>query len=44
MVPFLEEQKKFQVCTPGLGQFETIEANKSRFITKVRWVIEQVFG
>lgn len=29
---------------PGTGQRDTMEANKARFVTKVRWVIEQVFG
>jgi len=27
-----------------LGQLDTIEANTSRFVTKCRWVMEQIFG
>lgn len=29
---------------PGTGQRDTVEANKARFVTKIRWVNEQVFG
>ncbi|XP_037030484.1 uncharacterized protein LOC119070320 [Bradysia coprophila] len=29
---------------PGTGQRDTFEANKARFVTKIRWVNEQVFG
>lgn len=36
--------KNLRVFSPGLGQLDTEEANVSRFVTKVRWVIEQVFG
>ena len=28
----------------GVGQLDTLDANKSRFVTKCRWAIEQVFG
>lgn len=44
VITYLKEDKKFNVYCPGIGQLETIEANQSRFVTKVRWVIEQVFG
>lgn len=43
-VNFLTTNKKLHVYCPGLGQLDTIEANSSRFVTKCRWVIEQVFG
>jgi len=42
-LPFLKE-KGLKVYCPGLGQLNTNAANESRFVTKVRWVIEQVFG
>lgn len=29
---------------PGTGQRDTLEANKARFVTKIRWVNEQVFA
>ncbi len=41
---FLREVKNLKVFCPGLGQLDTIEANASRFVTKIRWIIEQVFG
>ncbi|XP_058797712.1 uncharacterized protein LOC131667948 [Phymastichus coffea] len=41
---FLTESKKLNVHCPGLGQLETMEANMSRFVTRCRWIIEQVFG
>jgi len=44
VVNFLTTNKKLHVYYPGLGQLNTIEANTSRFVTKCRWVIEQVFG
>ena len=40
---FLTKTKKLYVYCPGLGQLETMEANMIRFITKCRWIIEQVF-
>jgi len=42
-VNFLTTNKKLHAYCPGLGQLDTIEANTSRFVTKCRWVIEQVF-
>jgi len=44
VVNFLITNKKLYVYCPGLGQLDTIEANTSRFVTKCRWIIEQVFG
>jgi len=44
VVNFLITNKKLHVYCPGLGQLDTIKANTSRFVTKCRWVIEQVFG
>jgi len=44
VVSFLTTNKKLHVYCPGLGQLDIIEANTSRFITKCRWIIEQVFG
>jgi len=44
VVNFLTSNKKLHVYCPGLGQLDTIEANTSRFVTKCRWVIKQVFG
>jgi len=44
VVNFLTTNKKLHVYCPRLGQLDTIEANISRFITKCRCVIEQVFG
>ena len=41
---FLIGTKKLNVHCPGLGQFETMETNMSRFVTKFRWIIEQVLG
>jgi len=43
VVNVLTTNKKLHVYCPGFGQFDTIEANTSRFITKCCWVIEQVF-
>jgi len=43
VVSFSTTNKKLHVYCPGLDQLD-IEANTSRFITKCRWVIEQVFG
>jgi len=44
VVNFLTINKKLHVYCAELGQLDTIEANTSRFVTKCRWVIEQVFG
>lgn len=43
VLKFLSD-KGLRVYCPGLGQLDTLEANTSRYITKVRWIIEQVFG
>jgi len=43
VVNFLTTNKKLHVYCPELGQLNTIEVNTSRFVTKCRWVIEQVF-
>lgn len=32
------------VYCPNLGQLDTLEANSLQFVTKERWIIEQVFG
>lgn len=44
VLDFLRDEKLLNVFCPGLGQLETQDANASRFVTKCRWVIEQVFG
>jgi len=49
VVNFLTTNKKLHVYCGhvycgGLGQLDTIEVNTSRFVTKCRWVIEQVFS
>lgn len=43
---FLDDLKErgLTAYVPGTGQRDTVEANKARFVTKVRWVNEQVFG
>lgn len=41
---FLTETKKLNTHCPRFGQLDTLEANISRFVTKCRWIIEQVFG
>lgn len=38
------EDKGLSTYIPGTGQRGTAEANKARFVTKIRWVNEQVFG
>lgn len=38
------KQRGLTAYVPGTGQRDTIEANKARFVTKVRWVNEQLFG
>lgn len=38
------EDKGLNTYIPGTGQRDTVEANKARFVTKIRWVNEQVFG
>lgn len=38
------QQKELITYLPGTGQRTTIEANKARFVTKIRWVNEQLFG
>lgn len=42
----LDELKKrgLVAYVPGTGQRDTVEANKARFVTKVRWINEQLFG
>lgn len=42
----LEELKDRELLAyiPGTGKRDTLEANKARLVTKVRWIIEQVFG
>jgi len=42
-VNFLTTNKKLYVYCLGLDQLDTIEVSTSRFVTKCRWVIEQVF-
>lgn len=37
-------KKDFAAYIPGTGQRDTLESNKARFVTKIRWVNEQVFG
>jgi len=44
VVNFLTTNKKLHIYCPELGQLDTIEANTSRFVTKCRWIIKQVFG
>jgi len=44
VVNFLTTNKKFHVYCPELSQLDTIEANTSIFVTKCRWLIEQIFG
>lgn len=44
ILDFLINQKKLQAYIPGTGERDTLEANQARFVTKVRWIIEQVFG
>lgn len=49
VVEFLEgEENGFTVLTPTMkmdgNQLSTIDANQSRMVTKVRWVVEQAFG
>jgi len=54
VVNFLTTNKKLHVYCPGLdiievnisriSQLDIIEVNISRFVTKCRWIIEQVFG
>lgn len=43
VMEFLRKEKKLNVYCPGLGQLDTLKAN-SWFVTKIRWIIEQVFG
>lgn len=38
------KEKGLNTYVPGTGQRNTLEANKARFVTKVRWVNEQLFG
>lgn len=38
------EDKGLNAYIPGTGQRDTAAANKARFVTKIRWVNEQVFG
>lgn len=38
------QDKGLKTYIPGTGQRDTAEANKARFVTKLRWVNEQVFG
>lgn len=38
------QEKGLLSYMPGTGHRDTFEANKARFVTKVRWVNEQVFG
>lgn len=44
VLPYLTDTKGFKGYIPGLGKLETSQANMTRLITKIRWVIEQVFG
>lgn len=44
VLTYLTEIKKIRAYIPGLGCLETLEANITRFITKIRWIIEQLFG
>lgn len=37
-------KKEFLAYVPGTGQRGTVDANRARFVTKIRWVNEQVFG
>lgn len=37
-------RKEFITHVPGTGQRNTLDSNKARFVTKIRWVNEQVFG
>lgn len=41
VLPYLTDTEHFKGYIPEL---ETFQANITRFITKIRWVIEQVFG
>lgn len=43
VLKFLTKIKKLHVHYPGLDQVDTLEANISRFLTKCRWIIKQVF-
>lgn len=38
------QEKGLKTYIPGTGQRDTLEANKARFVTKIRWVNEQVFA
>lgn len=38
------KEKGIIAYLPGTGQRDTLDANKARFVTKVRWVNEQWFG
>ncbi|KYN23462.1 hypothetical protein ALC57_04098 [Trachymyrmex cornetzi] len=44
VIQFLTEHKGVKVHCPGLGQLNTLDANLSRFVTKCRWIVEQVFA
>lgn len=44
VLKYLTEEKKMFAYIPGVGQRDTLEPNKARFVTKIRWIIEQVFG
>ena len=41
---FLKHEKNLRFYIPGTGDRDTYEANLARFVTKMRWIIEQVFG
>jgi len=41
---FLTDDKKLRVYCLGFDQLDTLEANNSRFVTKIRWVIKSVFA
>lgn len=38
------KEKGLKPYVPGTGQRDTLEANKARFVTKIRWANEQLFG
>jgi len=35
------KQRKLLAYIPGTGGRDTLETNKSRFVTKIRWIIER---
>lgn len=38
------KERGLTAYVPGTGQRDTLEANKARFVTKIRWANEQLFG